>query len=133
MRREIHRPDIEAVYDHYGLTIPGRDAGEWRKAQCPLPAHEDANPSASVNTDENLWACHACDEHGDSLDIIKEREGFAEFSDCVEFADRVFGSSGGSVRGQRRPGRAVPRKPGHRSAGGSWKPPWLRGGTGAGS
>jgi len=95
---ELQKPDIEAIFEHYGLRIFGRDNGSWRKAECPLPDHEDRNPSASVNTDEGKWHCFACGRGGDGYDIIQEREGFVGFADTKRFAESFLDGSGESVR-----------------------------------
>lgn len=39
---------------------------------CPLPGHEDKNPSASIDLtkgDGGVWACHRCDDGGDKYDL----------------------------------------------------------------
>lgn len=36
---------------------------------CPLPWHEDKNPSAWMNSDKNVWHCAACERGGDFYDL----------------------------------------------------------------
>lgn len=39
---------------------------------CPLPGHEDKNPSASIDLtkgDGGVWACHRCSDGGDKYDL----------------------------------------------------------------
>lgn len=39
------------------------------KVSCPIPGHVDANPSAWVNTDKNVWYCGRCSQGGDVYDL----------------------------------------------------------------
>jgi hypothetical protein len=39
------------------------------KVSCPIPGHVDANPSAWVNTDKNVWYCGRCGQGGDVYDL----------------------------------------------------------------
>ena len=125
---DVEKPDIEAVYSYYELQILGRDNGGWAKAQCPIPDHEDRNPSASVNISEGKFWCHACGRGGDGYDIIREREGFAGFSDCKSFARQFLDGSGEAVRGDSGSGGSLSvrprRKPGYRNE--PRTAPWLR-------
>ena len=46
------------------------------RVQCPLPDHADNRPSASLNTDTNLWVCYTCDNTGgDVLDLAAINHG----------------------------------------------------------
>ena len=125
---EIERPSIVAIYEFYGLTLIGPDRGQWRKAQCPLPTHEDNNPSAAINEDGEKWHCHACDQGGDGLDIIREREGLAGFSDCSRFAQSILGEGYSPVRHDGGGGGGLSVKPrgnkGYRNT--PQGAPWLR-------
>jgi len=42
---------------------------EGIKVSCPIPGHTDANPSAWVNTDKNVWYCGRCGQGGDVYDL----------------------------------------------------------------
>lgn len=119
------KPSITALYDHYGIAIIGRDVGGWRKASCPLPDHEDTNPSASVNEEACRWRCHTCNKGGDVWDLIEELEPDVEgLRAAKRRAAELLGhetngsdnaSSGLSVRrNKRRPGRS------------NWSAPWTR-------
>lgn len=47
---------------------------------CPIPGHEDKNPSASIDLtkgDGGVWACHRCDDGGDKYDLAAIHFGFA--------------------------------------------------------
>jgi len=49
---------------------------EGIKVSCPIPGHRDANPSAWINTDKNLWHCGRCDQGGDVYDLAAFHYGF---------------------------------------------------------
>ncbi len=38
--------------------------------RCPLPDHDDHNPSFMVNTTTNVWKCFGCDRGGDVIDLV---------------------------------------------------------------
>lgn len=126
MNKAVPKPNICDVYDHYGLKVLGPDRGGWRKAECPLPDHEDRNPSASINEDNCRWHCHRCDRSGDALDILKEREGVTRFSSLVKLCEELFGGSDQQVRGERESSSLLPHRSGPRPGRRNWSPPWGR-------
>ena len=121
------KPSITAAYDYYGLQILGRDVGQWRKAQCPIPDHEDSNPSASINEDACRWRCHACDRGGDIYDLIMEQEPeVVGLVAAKRRAAQLFGEGDGTVRGEQgRSGLLPPRKR-HRQGRRNITAPWMR-------
>lgn len=106
---ELRRPDLLAVLEHYGCDLPRRYGSGWVKVRCPLPWHDDASASASVNLDLGKWICRsACWEerdNGDSLDLIQAHEGI-DLAAAVQYAEEHFAGSLNPVRGSTR------RKPG---------------------
>ena len=118
------KPNIVTVYEHYGLRLIGADRGGWRKAECPLPDHEDRNPSASINEDACRWHCHTCDTGGDAVDIVRVLEGL-DTREAVEFINKTFegdlndNNSGGSSLMPRPSGGS---RPGRKN----WTAPWTR-------
>jgi hypothetical protein len=48
-----------------GGELPRRNQGQ----SCPIPGHADANPSAWVNTEKNVWYCGRCSQGGDVYDL----------------------------------------------------------------
>lgn len=124
--KPIVKPSVIAVFDHYGLQVIGRDVGGWRKAECPLPAHEDNNPSASVNEEGERFWCHACNQGGDSLDIIQEREGIAGLAGAIAFSEALFGAVDSQVRDSGGSSSLLPPRQGARKSGGHFVPAWRR-------
>jgi DNA primase len=123
---ETPKPDIEAIFSHYGLRIHGPDRGGWRKAQCPIPDHEDRNPSASVNTEEGKWHCFACGRGGDGYDIIGEREGLVGFAAVKQFGARFLDGSGEQVRDDSGLGSGLSTRPRRNKGYRNQPAPWLR-------
>ena len=64
--------DIVTAYKRW-VQKPFPDGHEGRdeiQVSCPTPSHRDRNPSASLNTEENVWVCYGCDARGDVLTMI---------------------------------------------------------------
>lgn len=57
------------------------EKGEW-DLHCPLPHHEDAKRSASINFAKGSWYCHGCQTGGSirSLMVELERQGVEGFT-----------------------------------------------------
>lgn len=104
-----------------------RPCGDQLVGRCPLPNHEDRNPSFFVSLEKRRFFCHGCGRGGDVIELHRILTG-ASFPDAVkqllersgENADgrqnrRVDGTSA-EARG-RRPARRShgPRTPKHRS------------------
>lgn len=85
-----HRDRIEAVKTvadildiANGYTELERQGQEY-VGRCPLPGHEDRNPSFYVNPAKGVWNCRsACDRGGSVIDLVMdvERKSFAEALD----------------------------------------------------
>lgn len=54
---------------------PVRSYGRQVTYRCPLPGHDDTEPSFTVYTDENRFKCYGCDRHGSIIDLIAELDG----------------------------------------------------------
>lgn len=46
--------------------------GEELVYSCPLPGHDDNDPSFSYNTTENVWNCFGCSRNGDLISLWEE-------------------------------------------------------------
>lgn len=66
-RRWIPKGDPEIAYAGQVESI---------MISCPMPGHEDQNPSAWCNTAKNLWFCAKCTYGGDIYDLAAIRFGF---------------------------------------------------------
>ena len=59
-------PNITAILEHYGATVPTRNG--WAKMKCPF--HNDSHASAAVNLQQNIFKCHGCQYKGSGYNII---------------------------------------------------------------
>lgn len=48
----------------------GHEGRDEIQVSCPTPSHRDNNPSASLNTENNVWTCYGCGAKGDVLGMI---------------------------------------------------------------
>lgn len=56
-------------------------SGRWMTGICPW--HKDTHPSLWVDTERNLWGCHACGAHGDILNWHARMYHYARIGDAV--------------------------------------------------
>jgi len=105
---QSEKPDITAILEHYGATVPVRIG--WAKMKCPF--HNDSHASAAVNLNENIFKCHGCQMKGDGYAIIISKEG-VEFLEAVNIAKRILDSCGKVL--PQRPARSggLPRRTGY--------------------
>ncbi|WP_446750563.1 CHC2 zinc finger domain-containing protein [Streptomyces sp. WZ-12] len=90
----MSKPDITRVIAHYyGTDISPRH--RWTKILCL--EHDETNPSASVNTEDQRWTCFACGISEDSFDMIMRMEGVG-FTDARNIAEERFGCRSADVR-----------------------------------
>jgi hypothetical protein len=50
-----------------------KGAGRWRRGLCPF--HDDHKRSFWVDTERGLFGCHACDAHGDVINLVAMSRG----------------------------------------------------------
>ena len=65
--------------------------GRWLAGCCPLPGHDDHNPSFWVDTVRGLWGCHACGKRGDVINLyalIHQVSLYQAISDLAGEVDR---------------------------------------------
>ena len=63
--------DVAAVLARFGVPLDReRRSAAGLSARCPLPAHDDRNPSWSINLGDGLWHCHGCGESGNLAGLL---------------------------------------------------------------
>jgi len=68
---------LEAYRRWCGKSNPDpKGMKEGIKVSCPIPGHADKDPSAWINTDEQVWYCGRCSEGGDKFDIAAYHFGY---------------------------------------------------------
>ena len=82
-------PNITAILEHYGATVPTRNG--WAKMKCPF--HNDSHASAAVNLQENIFKCHGCQYKGDGYKIIMDKEGVG-FREAISIAEGILDARG---------------------------------------
>lgn len=102
-------PDITAILEYYGGTVPTRRAS-WAKMKCPF--HNDSHASAAVHLGDNLFKCHGCQYKGNGYSIIKEKEGVS-FREAVTLAKGILEKSGSPIPQRSTRGRGLPRRTGN--------------------
>ena len=105
---QSEKPDITAILEHYGATVPVRLG--WAKMKCPF--HNDSHASAAVNLSENIFKCHGCQMKGDGYAIIISKEG-VEFLEAVNIAKRILDACGKVLPQRATRGRGLPRRTGN--------------------
>lgn len=69
---------LDAYIKYCGKMMPIVRNGQREsiKVSCPVPGHQDNNPSAWINLDKNVWHCAACNIGGDVLDLAAIAKGY---------------------------------------------------------
>lgn len=82
----LAKEKLRQVLRHYGLDIDldvwldAQAADRWLPVRCPF--HGDRRASASVSPNRLRFKCHACEMHGDAIDLAMEKE-------CTDFKGAV--------------------------------------------
>lgn len=75
------RLSILDVLNHYNVQLDNRDM-----TNCPIPGHEDKNPSFSVKGEK--FKCFSCDSHGDVIELIQKIENGSK-QEALEIAFQI--------------------------------------------
>ena len=76
---------MESAYDSDFIISKNSD---WANTRCPMPDHDDGNPSFGVNTKSNTYNCFGCGATGDLIKLVQDVEGF----NFVESIQKLVGS-----------------------------------------
>jgi len=74
------------------LCGPGglkRIGKEW-VGRCPLPDHQDRNPSFAVNVEKNVWFCHGCLRGGSTVELARLAWAYTEREAHVAAAELLM-------------------------------------------
>ena len=63
---------MESEYDSDFIISKHND---WANTRCPMPDHDDGNPSFGVNTKTNTYNCFGCGSTGDLIKLVQAVEG----------------------------------------------------------
>ena len=86
---------------------PARTNGGALSYQCPLPGHDDRNPSFTVKGER--WKCWSqCDRSGDVIDLVVALDGCSK-REAIDALGRQCGLERSEPRTTRRPGLSTAR------------------------
>ena len=105
---KYEKPSMTAVLEYYGARVPTRRG--WFSMKCPF--HDDSHASASANTDDGAFCCHACQMKGDGYAIIMSKEG-VEFREAISIAKRILDQSGKVLPQRTTRSGGLPRRTGY--------------------
>jgi hypothetical protein len=63
---------MESEYDSDFINSKHTD---WANTRCPMPDHDDGNPSFGVNSKTNTYNCFGCGATGDLIKLVQAVEG----------------------------------------------------------
>jgi hypothetical protein len=63
---------MELEYDSDFIISKHND---WANTRCPMPDHDDGNPSFGVNTKANTYNCFGCGASGNLINLVQAVEG----------------------------------------------------------
>lgn len=66
----LNSTTIKRVGELLGLKLPLRGT-----VRCPLPNHDDKNPSFEVRKEGTRWNCYGCNRSGGAIDLVKHYQG----------------------------------------------------------
>lgn len=78
---------IANVAESLEIRLPPNGRG-----RCPLPGHEDRNPSFALRFSTNSFRCFSCGRRGSVIDLVMEMEG-RDFAGACRWLRERFGRS----------------------------------------
>ncbi len=91
--KDLMGRDLLAFLGELGVSVTGassHNGGEYL-AHCPLPTHNDQNPSWSINKETGLWRCFGCGKSGDILALYMQVRDIG-FSDAISELSTLYAS-----------------------------------------
>ena len=66
---------VEFMEDQYDCEFIFSKSSNWANTRCPMPNHNDGNPSFGVNIEKNTFNCFGCGCSGDLIKLVQDVEG----------------------------------------------------------
>lgn len=76
--------------DEYNLDFVESKMSKWANTCCPMPNHDDSNPSFGVNEESNLYNCFGCGATGDVIKLVQTVEGL-QFIEAIQKLSKYAG------------------------------------------
>jgi DNA primase len=67
---------MQFMEDCYDSDFINQKHSSWANTRCPMPNHDDSNPSFGVNSQTNTYNCFGCGATGDIIKLVQEVEGY---------------------------------------------------------
>ena len=81
---------VDFMEDVYNSDFIDSKMSHWTNTCCPMPNHDDSNPSFGVNTESNRYNCFGCGATGDIIKLVQNVEGL----NFIEAIQRISSYSG---------------------------------------
>lgn len=81
---------VDFMEDVYNSDFIDSKMSNWTNTCCPMPNHDDSNPSFGVNTESNRYNCFGCGATGDIIKLVQNVEGL----NFIEAIQRISSYSG---------------------------------------
>jgi len=78
-----------------GMTLLQTSDRRWFRGRCPSGSHKDTHASFWLDSDRGTFGCHACDFHGDTINLFAFRHKLTVQDAIAEMAKRL--SVGGAA------------------------------------
>jgi len=82
---ELKAIDIVRFLQSRGVDL--KQKGRKFKACCPLPGHDEKEPSFTVSPEHGTWKCFGCGKHGDAVDFEALVKGMDNVAAAKAVAD----------------------------------------------
>ena len=119
------KPDLANILEHYGVNV--QDKSGWVACKCVI--HDDSHASAAYNLNMQLYNCLVCNILGDSIEIVKHKEGL-DFKNAKRKAESIANGSNRKIRQvHNNTGSVIPISTRHNTGSGKYLPSWKRRGA----
>lgn len=81
---------VDFMEKEYDADFIFSKSSDWANTRCPMPNHDDGNPSFGVNQTNNTYNCFGCNNSGDLIKLIQDVEGL-NFVEAIEKLSKFAG------------------------------------------
>ena len=81
---------VDFMEKEYDADFIFSKSSDWANTRCPMPNHDDGNPSFGVNQTNNTYNCFGCNCSGDMVKLVQDVEGL-NFIEAIEKLSKFAG------------------------------------------
>jgi DNA primase len=81
---------VDFMEKEYDADFIFSKSSDWANTRCPMPNHDDGNPSFGVNQTNNTYNCFGCNSSGDLIKLVQDVEGL-NFIEAIEKLSKFAG------------------------------------------